>query len=70
MEAQTDVLGGSGFWSWVLHMKSINWAAIVAALLSSLVSIHFKVSADGFEMELKRAQAQMDNFQLASCNLE
>jgi hypothetical protein len=50
-------------------MKTLNWAAVVTALISSVASIHFKVSADGFEMELKRAQADME-FELASCQME
>jgi len=48
-------------------VKTLNWAALITALVSSIASVHFKISADGFEVELKRAQAQLDEtFELAS----
>ena len=48
-------------------MKSVNWAAILTAVLASVASVHFKISADSLEIKLQLAQEELDNnFQLAS----
>jgi hypothetical protein len=48
-------------------MKTVNWAAILTAVLASVASVHFKISADSLEIKLQLAQEELDNnFQLAS----
>jgi len=47
-------------------MKSVNWAAILTAVLASVASVHFKINADSLEIKLQLAQEELDNnFQLA-----
>jgi len=48
-------------------MKTLNWAAILTAVLASVASVHFKITADSLEIKLQLAQDELHNtFLLAS----
>jgi len=51
-----------------MKRNAINWAAVLIALATSITSLQLKLTADGLELQLQRAQAQLDGeFSLAVC---
>ena len=60
-------------WVWFVvlvlgdSVKALNLAAILTAVLASVASVHFKITADSLEVKLQLAQEELHNtFFLAS----